>query len=77
MSPRKRLDDWIDEDEYPDDKDVEDFGDYSPVDYDPRTIGTLGKRRAGFWTPGRIALLIVVLLMVAALVLPLLVAVLR
>ena len=65
----KRLDDWIDEDEYPDDRDVEDFGDNSPFDYDPRTIGYVGDRPP-FWTRGRIVLLIVVLLIVAALLLP-------
>ena len=71
MSSRKRLDDWIDEDEYPDDRDVENFGDESPTDYDPRTIGYIGKRRQGLWTPRRIILLVVGLLIVAALVLPL------
>ncbi len=72
----KRLDNWIDEDEYPDDRDVEDFGDESPVDYDPRTIGYVGDRPA-FWTRGRIVLLVVVLLIVAALLLPSVVALLR
>jgi hypothetical protein len=76
MSPRRR-DHWIDDDEYPDDQDVEDFGDDSPVDYDPRTIGYLGKRRPGFWTPRRVLLLAVVLLIVAALLLPQVVALLR
>ena len=71
MSPRKRLDDWIDEDEYPDDHDVEDFGDSSPTDYDPRTIGYFGKRRPSVWTPRRIILLVVGLLIVTALILPL------
>ncbi len=70
MSPQKRLDDWIDEDEYPDDKDVEEFGDESPVDYDPRTIGYIGKRRRGFWTTSRLILLGVVILILAALLLP-------
>jgi len=67
MSPRKRLDDWIDEDEYPDDRDVEEFGDQSPSDYDPRTIGYVGKRRPGFWTTQRIILLVIVVLILAAL----------
>ena len=70
MSPRNRLDDWIDEDEYPDDRDVEDFGDESPVDYDLRTIGYVGKRRTGFWTTGRILLLLIALLILAALLFP-------
>lgn len=75
--PRNRLDDWIDEDEYPDDKDVEDFGDESPVDYHPRTIGYLGRKRPGFWTTRRIVLLVIGLLIVAALLLPQLSALLR
>ncbi len=72
----KRLDNWIDEDEYPDDRDVEDFGDDSPGDYDPRTIGTVGERPL-FWTRGRVVLLVVVLVIVAALLLPPVVALLR
>jgi hypothetical protein len=75
--PRKRLDNWIDEDEYPDDKDVEDFGDESPVDYHPRTMGYLGGKRSGFWTTGRIILLVIVLVIVAAMLLPLLAPLLR
>ncbi|MEO8393120.1 MAG: hypothetical protein ABI700_09010 [Chloroflexota bacterium] len=77
MSPPKRLDDWIDEDEYPDDRDVEEFGDESPVDYDPRTIGYVGWRRRGFWTTGRIILSIICLLIVAAILLPLISSVLH
>ncbi len=65
----KRLDNWIDEDEYPDDRDVDEFGDDSPVDYDPRTIGRVGDRPP-FWTRGKILLLVVVLVIVAALLLP-------
>jgi len=77
MSPHNRLDNWIDEDEYPDDRDVEEFGDESPVDYDPRTIGYIGKRRPGFWTTRRIILSIICLLIVAALLLPLISSVLH
>ena len=77
MSPRNRLDDWIDEDEYPDDRDVEEFGDQSPSDYDPRTIGYVGKRRPGFWTPRRLILAGIVLLILAALLLPQLLSLLR
>jgi hypothetical protein len=76
MSPRNRLDDWIDEDEYPDDRDVEEFGDESPVDYDPRTIGDVGWRR-GFWTTRRIIMAIICLLIVAAILLPLISSVLH
>ncbi len=70
MSPKKRLDDWIDEDEYPDDEDVEDFGEQSPFDYDPLSVGKFGGNNPHFWTRGRIALAVVVLLIVAALLLP-------
>ncbi len=75
--PPNRLDDWIDEDEYPDDRDVAAFGDDSPSDYDARTIGRVPGVRSRFWTPGRIALLIIVLLLVAALLLPSLLPLLR
>ncbi|MCA9881402.1 MAG: hypothetical protein KC708_00455 [Anaerolineae bacterium] len=60
---------WFSEDEYPDEKDIAEFGDDSPPDYDPLTIGYIGDDRPRFWTPGRIALLIVVLLLIAALLL--------
>lgn len=75
--PSQRRDDWIDEDEYPDDRDVADFGDDSPSDYDRRTIGRIPGSRARFWTRGRILLLVVALLVVAALVLPNLLPLLR
>jgi hypothetical protein len=39
MSPNKRRDDWLDDNEYPDDRDIDDLGDDSPGDYDPLTIG--------------------------------------
>jgi len=74
MSPRNRLDDWIDEDEYPDDRDVAEFGDDSPSDNHPLTIGHVPGIRSHFWTIRRIILLIIVLLIVAALLLPQLLA---
>ncbi len=77
MSPRKKSDEWIDEDEYPDDRDIEDFGDESPTDYDPRTMGYIGNQSPSIWTPRRIILLVVGLLIVAALVLPLISALAR
>jgi hypothetical protein len=69
MSSRKRRDDWIDDDEYPDDQDVKDFGETSPPDKDPLTIGYMGKRPS-FWTRVRVILLVIVLLLIAALLLP-------
>lgn len=74
-----RRDDWIDDDEYPDDRDVEELGDDSPFDDDPLTIGYAGRRaaRRSFWTPARLVLLVIVLILVAALVLPLLLPVMR
>lgn len=68
MPPRR--DNWIDEDEYPDDKDIDAFGDYSEYDDDPRTIGYVGHQREGFWTKGRIFLLIIVAILVISMVLP-------
>ena len=63
-----RRDDWIDEDEYPDDRDVEQLGDDAPADYDPRTIGYVGERPP-FWTGARIVLLIIVVCIVLAMLL--------
>lgn len=80
MSP-KRLDNWIDDEEYPDDKDMEQFGDDSPRDEaemrDFRTMGDYGQARPNFWTPTRIALLVIVILVVAAILLPPVLSVLR
>ena len=62
---------WLNENEYPDEKDIEQFGDDSPVDYDPLTIGYVGNYRPRFWTPGRIVILIIALILIGVLVLPL------
>ena len=70
--PQNRLDDWIDEDEYPDDRDVADFGDDSPSDDHPLTIGRVPGIRSSRWTLGRVLLVVVALLIVAAMLLPLL-----
>lgn len=63
---------WLDENEYPDDKDVEAFGYDSPDDYDPLTIGYIGDSRPSFWTRRRIVFLIVGLILIGTLLLPLL-----
>lgn len=76
MGSRNRRDDWIDDDEYPDHEDVEEFGEDSPSDYDPLTIGYYGKRPS-FWTPRRLILLAVVLIILAALLLPTILPLLR
>ena len=68
-------DDRLDESEYPDERDMDDFGDDSPVDYDPMTVGYLGDGRPAFWTPRRIIIAVVVALMVGALVVPLILGV--
>jgi len=70
-------DDWIDESEYPDERDMDDFGDDSPADYDPLTLGYIGDERPTFWTPRNLLILLVVLVLVGALVLPLLLNVIR
>ena len=59
MGSRKRRDDWLDDDEYPDERDVEDFGDGSPSDYDRLTLGRVGRMRPRFWTPTRMVVAIV------------------
>ncbi len=68
-----QYDDWLDDNEYPSDADIEAFGDFSPIDYDPLTIGYVGDSRPSFWTTKRIILLLVALLIIGALTLPLLI----
>ena len=60
----KRSADWIDEDEYPDDRDVEDFGEESPVDYDRRTMGRVGNLRQPFWTRTRIFIVVILAILI-------------
>ena len=55
-------DDWLDDAEYPDDRDIARFGEDSPPDDDPLTIGYVGEGRASFWTPGRLVVAVVVAL---------------
>ncbi|MEO8608364.1 MAG: hypothetical protein ABI690_10800 [Chloroflexota bacterium] len=64
MSPSKRRDDWLDESEYPDDRDIDDLGDDSPGDYDPLTIGRIPTIRMPFWTRTRIVAALILLLIV-------------
>lgn len=66
----KRNDFSLDEDEYPDDKDIAEFGDDSPADFEPITIGYVGDWQAPFWTGRRIALLIGAIIIIALLLLP-------
>ncbi|MEZ4669596.1 MAG: hypothetical protein R3E39_16955 [Anaerolineae bacterium] len=72
----KRRDDWLDENEYPDDRDVDELGDDSPVDYDRLTMGRIGSMRQPFWTRGRIIMAVFVLIilfsLLAAVIAPLL-----
>mgnify|MGYP001058902874 CR=1 FL=1 len=68
-----RRDDWIDESEYPDDDDIAAFGDDSPFDDDPLTIGYVDSKQSQFWTTQRIVAFVVALILLAALVLPALV----
>lgn len=58
-------DDWIDDNEYPNDADIEKFGDDSPPDYDPLTIGYLDDSPP-FWTTGRIVAVVLLLVLIAA-----------
>lgn len=64
----KRRDDWIDDDEYPSDADMDAFGDDSPGDYDPRTIGYYGDRPP-LLTRGRIIAAVVLLILLVVFVL--------
>lgn len=75
MSSRRR-DNWIDDDEYPDDDDVEEFGETSPPDFDPLTVGFVGNRPS-FWSSKRLALLVIVIIVLAAVLLPTILPLLR
>lgn len=39
---------WLEDKDYPDEKDIEEFGYDSPPDYDPLTIGYIGDNRPPF-----------------------------
>ncbi len=64
----KRSDDWLDEEEYPDDRDVEDFGDESAVDYDRRTVGRVGNIRQPYWSKTRLLIVLVIALILFSLI---------
>jgi len=61
---------WLDDKDYPDQHDIDKFGDDSPYDDDPLTIGYIGEPRPSFWNAKRIGLAVIILLMVGALVVP-------
>ncbi len=80
MRPSNRHDEFLSENEFPTERDVEKFGDESPWDNDALTIGMVGKRKKskrGFWTRQRIMMALIMLVIIAAIVLPLLVPLLR
>jgi hypothetical protein len=58
-----RPDDWIEDDEYPDERDIADLGEDSPRDDDPLTIGYVGKRRRQRWSARRIAVTVIVVIL--------------
>jgi hypothetical protein len=73
MSSHKRREDWIDDDEYPDVRDMERFGEDSALDNDPLSIGRVPNFRYAFWTRGRIvAAIVIAILLFSIVVLPLL-----
>lgn len=67
-----RSEDWIDEDEYPDDRDVRDFGDDGRVDDDPLTIGYIKGINTGIksWSRRRIIIAICALILLIVLLVP-------
>jgi len=67
-----QYDDWIRDDEYPDEADMETFGDDSPPDDDPLTIGYVGDLNRNPWTERRIFLLVLSAFLLLVLLLPLL-----
>jgi hypothetical protein len=64
-----RRDDWLDADEYPDDRDIDDLGDNSSPDWDPLTIGRVKNIPVTFWTRTRIFIVIVLLILLSGFVL--------
>lgn len=64
MSYNRRDDDWLDADEYPDERDIRALGDESPYDDDPLTIGYVPGVRQPFWTRRRIIVGVIALLIV-------------
>lgn len=64
--------DWLDDNEYPSEKDIDELGEDSPIDYDPLTMGYIGRGQTNkqFWTPKNIIIAVVVLLIISALFLP-------
>jgi hypothetical protein len=62
---------WVmlDDDEFPDDKDIEAFGDDAPPDDDPLTIGYVRNHPQPFFTPRRIYLLVGALLVLGTMLL--------
>jgi hypothetical protein len=67
-----QYDDWIREDEYPDEADMEAFGDDSPPDDSPLTIGYVGDLNSNPWTARRIFLLLLGAFLLLVLLFPLL-----
>lgn len=69
-----RGEDWIDEDEYPDERDVRDFGDDGRADYDPITIGHIKGVNTGSksWSRRRIIIAACALILLIVLLLPIL-----
>jgi hypothetical protein len=67
-----RRDDWIDEDEYPDERDRRDFSDDGRADYDPLTIGTIKGVNTGMksWSRRRIIIAVCALILLIVLLVP-------
>lgn len=62
--------DWLDPSEYPDEADIDAFGDDSPPDDDPLTIGYVDGMAQPFWTGRRILLAVGALILIVALLGP-------
>ncbi len=70
MPTRNRRDDWLNQDEYPDDRDIDDLGDDSPYDNDPPSIGRVPGLHPPFWTRTRILVALLLGLMLLVFILP-------
>ena len=70
MPTRNRREEWLDEDEYPDDRDVDQFGDDSPYDNDALGIGHVSSLHTSFWTRTRIQVVFLFGLLLLVFILP-------
>lgn len=67
-----RRDDWIADDEYPDERDMRDLGEEAPYDDDPLTIGRIKGVNDHRLSRNRIIVVVCALILLAVLAIPVL-----